>query len=86
MQRPFQVTAADRSIQKDTTRYRVFEPRLGMAHARTAYFHNTIGGYHGAKPHRMQALYDYHLSEMISLMLSICSTSNIPYKLLRMEV
>jgi hypothetical protein len=65
MQRPFQLTAADRAIQKDTTRYRVFEPRLGMAHARTAYFHNSIGGYHGAKPHRMQSLYDYHLSDTI---------------------
>ena len=50
----------------------MFEPRLGMAHARTAYFHNTIGGYHGAKPHRMQSLYDYHLNEPLRPMLSIC--------------
>ncbi|MGB0477099.1 MAG: hypothetical protein ACPGHV_02580 [Flavobacteriaceae bacterium] len=79
MQRPFQATAADRAIQKDTTRYRVFEPRLGMAHARTAYFHNTIGGYHGAKPHRMQALYDYHLSETISP--NVVNMLNIKYTL-----
>jgi hypothetical protein len=79
MQRPFQATAADRSILKDTTRYRVFEPRLGMAHARTAYFHNTIGGYHGAKLHRMQALYDYHLSETIAP--NVVNMLNIKYTL-----
>ena len=79
MQRPFQATAADRVILKDSTRYRVFEPRLGMAHARTAYFHNTIGGYHGAKPHRMQALYDYHLSESITP--NVVNMLNIKYTL-----
>ena len=79
MQRPFQATAADRVILKDSTRYRVFEPRLGMAHARTAYFHNTIGGYHGAKPHRMQALYDYHLSETITP--NVVNMLNIKYTL-----
>jgi len=79
MQRPFQATAADRVILKDSTRYRVFEPRLGMAHARTAYFHNTIGGYHGAKPHRMQALYDYHLSETIAP--HVVNMLNIKYTL-----
>ena len=79
MQRPFQATSADRAILKDTTRFRVFEPRLGMAHARTAYFHNTIGGYHGAKPHRMQALYDYHLSETIAP--NVVNMLNIKYTL-----
>ena len=79
MQRPFQATAADRAILKDSTRYRVFEPRLGMAHARTAYFHNTIGGYHGAKPHRMQALYDYHLSKTITP--NVVNMLNIKYTL-----
>ena len=79
MQRPFQATAADRVILKDSMRYRVFEPRLGMAHARTAYFHNTIGGYHGAKPHRMQALYDYHLSETITP--NVVNMLNIKYTL-----
>jgi hypothetical protein len=79
MQRPFQATAADRAILKDSTRYRVFEPRLGMAHARTAYFHNAIGGYHGAKPHRMQALYDYHLSKTITP--NVVNMLNIKYTL-----
>ena len=77
MQHPFQATPADRAILKDSSRYRVFEPRLGMAHARTAYFHNTIGGYHGAKPHRMQSLYDYHLNETITP--NVVNMLNIKY-------
>ena len=36
MQRPFQATAADCDFKRHT-RYRVFEPRLGMAHARTLF-------------------------------------------------
>ena len=77
MQHPFQATPEDRAILKDSSRYRVFEPRLGMAHARTAYFHNTIGGYHGAKPHRMQSLYDYHLNETITP--NVVNMLNIKY-------
>lgn len=63
MEKPFAPTTADVAIQRDSTRFRVFEPQLGMAHARTAYFHNTLGGYHGAKPRRMQDLYDFHISK-----------------------
>ena len=33
---PFQITKADQSIQNDKTRYRVFEPRLGLTGARTS--------------------------------------------------
>ena len=80
MQRPFSATAADLEILKDTTRYRVFEPRLGMGHARTAYFHNTIGGYHGAKPHRMQALFNFHLSDTIRTT-NVINMLNIKYTL-----
>ena len=79
IQLPFQSTTADRVILKDSTRYRVFEPRFGMANARTAYFHNTIGGYHGAKPHRMQALYDFHLSEIVTP--NVVNMLNVKYTL-----
>ena len=54
----FSPTAADQAILNDTTYYRVYEPALGLQGARTAYFHNTIGGYHGAKPRRLEELMD----------------------------
>ncbi|MGB0199385.1 MAG: YfhO family protein [Flavobacteriaceae bacterium] len=63
IEKPFMPNTADVAIQRDSTRFRVFEPQLGMAHARTAYFHHTLGGYHGAKPRRMQDLYDFHVSK-----------------------
>ena len=75
---PFQISDADRAIQKDTSRYRVFEPRLGLTGSRTAYFHNSIGGYHGAKPRRLEELFDYYNSNQIS---SILDLLNIKYVL-----
>lgn len=58
---PFQATALDRSIQQDTAIYRVFDPQEGLNGARTSYFHHSLGGYHAAKPRRLQELFDYHL-------------------------
>ena len=63
---PFQLTAADQAIQRDSSRYRVFEPQLGLTGARTAYFHNSLGGYHGAKPRRFEELFDYYNTHQIS--------------------
>ena len=54
----FVASAQDRLIQEDTTHYRVYEPALGLQGARTAFFHNAIGGYHGAKPRRFEELID----------------------------
>tara|TARA_R110002020_G_scaffold154714_2_gene334868 strand:+ start:4726 stop:7173 length:2448 start_codon:yes stop_codon:yes gene_type:complete len=61
VEQPFQATPADQEILKDTTRYRVFEESIGLNGARTSYFHNSIGGYHGAKPARLQDVADFYI-------------------------
>ena len=63
MEVPFQPSTADMQILKDTTHYRVFEVAGNMSNARTSYFHKSIGGYHAAKPRRMQQLFDYQIAK-----------------------
>lgn len=58
---PFKTLEVDKQILQDKGHYRVFEPRLRMANSRTAFFHNTLGGYHAAKPRQFQELYDFYL-------------------------
>jgi hypothetical protein len=60
---PFQPTEADEMILQDTTHYRVFEVDGNMSSARASYFHKSIGGYHAAKPRRMQQLFDYQIAK-----------------------
>ncbi|MFX0558014.1 YfhO family protein [Maribacter sp. CXY002] len=61
MLEPFQATAADRQILKDDSVYRVFDQTNGFDSAKTAYFHNSITGYHAAKPSGMQDLFEFHV-------------------------
>ncbi len=60
---PFQETPADAKILEDTTHYRVFELSGNMSSARASYFHHSIGGYHAAKPRKMQQLFDYQIAK-----------------------
>ncbi|WP_456314393.1 YfhO family protein [Pseudomonas shirazensis] len=60
---PFQETPSDAQILKDTTHYRVFEVNGNMSSARASYFHHSVGGYHAAKPRRMQQLFDYQIAK-----------------------
>ncbi|MGB0601405.1 MAG: YfhO family protein [Flavobacteriaceae bacterium] len=74
---PFQITGADRAIQQDSSRYRVFEPQLGLTGARTAYFHNSLGGYHGAKPRRFEELINYYNTHQIPAVLDFLNVKYI---------
>lgn len=60
---PFQETPSDVEILKDTSIYRVFEVSGNFSSARASYFHKSIGGYHAAKPRRVQQLFDYQISK-----------------------
>ena len=61
VERPFQVSALDQQIQQDTDVFRVFDPSEGINGARTSYFHKSLGGYHAAKPAKLQDLVEFHL-------------------------
>jgi len=64
MNQPFQKTAADVEILKDKGHYRVFDVAESPFNTgRTSYFHNSIGGYHAAKPGRMQNLFDFYIAK-----------------------
>lgn len=63
MAEPFEATESDMQILQDTTHYRVFEVSGNMSSARASFFHKSIGGYHAAKPRRMQQLFDYQIAK-----------------------
>ena len=60
---PFQATPVDLQILQDSSNYRVFEINGNLSSARASFFHKSIGGYHAAKPRRMQQLFDYQIAK-----------------------
>jgi hypothetical protein len=61
MNQPFQQLPMDKQIAEDIGVFRVYDPSEGLNGARTSYFHQSIGGYHAAKPAGMQDLFDFHI-------------------------
>ena len=61
VERPFQASDLDDAIQQDKEVFRVFNPREGLNGASTSYFHQSLGGYHAAKPAKIEDLFDFHL-------------------------
>ena len=63
VERPFQENNADKEILKEDGYFRVYDvTRNPFASGRASYFHNALGGYHAAKPGRMQEIDDFYLS------------------------
>ena len=77
---PFEMTPSDQQILKDNSYYRVYEPEVGINGAHTSYFHHSIGGYHAAKPRRMQELFDYQIAKGN---MNVLNMLNVKYLILR---
>ena len=58
---PFVLNDLDKEILNDKSDFRVYESFRGFVNGRTSFFHNSISGYHAAKPKRMQDIYDFYL-------------------------
>src|SRR5699024_160277 len=64
MNQPFQKDGADMEILKDDGHFRVYDvTRNTFNSTHASYFHNSLGGYHAAKPKRMQDIYDFYLRD-----------------------
>jgi hypothetical protein len=50
---------------------------LGLTGARTAYFHNSLGGYHGAKPRRFEELINYYNTHQIPAVLDFLNVKYV---------
>ena len=75
IERPFEETEADKRILEDKSHFRVFEMDGNMNSARASFFHKSIGGYHAAKPKKMQELFDYQIAKNNIEVLNMLNTN-----------
>ncbi len=61
---PFQANAADLEILKDDSHFKVLDLTVNSFNSgRASYFHNALGGYHAAKPRRIQNIMSYQIEK-----------------------
>jgi len=67
VEKPFRASKIDTEILKDKSHYRVVN-FVGnpMNESRTSYFHNSIGGYHAAKPRRYQEMFEFQIASKMN--------------------
>jgi len=80
LENPFLMSTIDKEIKNDKGHYRVMNFMVDpMNDGSTSYFHNSIGGYHAAKPRRYQELYDFQISRNNIDVLNMLNTKYIIY-------
>lgn len=80
---PYQPNVADQQILQDKGHYRVLDlSGSPLNSARASYFHQSLGGYHGAKPKRMQDLFDFHIYKGNQAVLNML---NVRYNIINNE-
>ncbi len=75
---PFKATEIDKEILKDKSYYRVANFTVNpMNDGSTSYFHNSIGGYHAAKPRRYEELFEHQIAKNNFEVLNMLNTKYI---------
>ncbi|MCK4562280.1 MAG: YfhO family protein, partial [Flavobacteriaceae bacterium] len=78
LEKPFIKGEMDVEIQKDKGHYRVMNFMVNpMNDGSTSFFHNSVGGYHAAKPRRYQELYDFQIAKNNIDVLNMLNTKYI---------
>ncbi|MDY7396597.1 YfhO family protein [Aureibaculum sp. 2210JD6-5] len=78
---PFIATDVDKEILKDKSYYRVANYTVNPINdGSTSYFHNSIGGYHAAKPRQYQELFEYQIAKNNVEVLNMLNTKYIIFQ------
>jgi len=75
IERPFELGPMQGEILKDKGHYRVMNFMVNpMNDGSTSFYHNSVGGYHAAKPRRYQELFDFQIAKNNMEVLNMLNT------------
>ena len=75
LEKPFELSPIQGEILKDKGHYRVMNFMVDpLNDGSTSFYHNSIGGYHAAKPRRFQELYEFQIARNNMEVLNMLNT------------
>jgi len=75
LEKPFELSPMQGEILKDKGHYRVLNFMVDpLNDGSTSFYHNSIGGYHAAKPRRFQELYEFQIARNNMEVLNMLNT------------